>query len=189
MGRRRAFDEEEVLDQALDLFWSRGYRSATPAALVTATGLSKSSLYATFESKDSLFLRVLQRYIDEQVRALGSLLDAPTLSEGLWRMYESLIELGTGGRTCLVCSSTIEGPLGETDVQALVQQGHASIESLLLQRLVRAREEGELDASRDLTDTARFLLATNMGLMVLARANPDPEAMRAIAREAIRAVC
>ena len=67
MARRREFDEQAVVANAMELFWRQGYRATTPRDLLTATGLSKSSLYATFGSKEGLFLAALDAYLDDQV--------------------------------------------------------------------------------------------------------------------------
>ena len=47
-------------------FWKEGWRDTTPQRLVEATGLSRSSLYATFGSKKGLFLAALDLYVEQQ---------------------------------------------------------------------------------------------------------------------------
>ncbi len=189
MARRREFDEATVVNIAMELFWLRGYRAATPSALTDATGLSKSSLYATFGSKQGLFLASLERYVDAQVQVLEAGLKDGRLRHGLERMYDMLLKLGTTGHTCLVCTSTIEAPLEDTAVANAVRRGHEAIEQVLFNRIVRAQLEGDVDASRSPRALARFILNNNMGLMVLARTNPDPHALREVVAEVIRAVC
>ena len=44
------------------LFWERGYEGTSISDLLEGMGLTKSSLYKAFESKESLFRRVLKRY-------------------------------------------------------------------------------------------------------------------------------
>src|SRR6187549_1927026 len=54
MGRPREFEAAEALRQAMHVFWSKGYEGASLADILHATGLSKSSLYATFGDKRTL---------------------------------------------------------------------------------------------------------------------------------------
>ena len=61
MARPREFDEDYVLDQALHVFWDKGYDSTSLADLQEATGLTKSSLYKAFESKEGLGTTDFQR--------------------------------------------------------------------------------------------------------------------------------
>ena len=48
MARPQEFDAGQALKSAMHVFWSKGYEAASLAEILTATGLSKSSSYATF---------------------------------------------------------------------------------------------------------------------------------------------
>src|SRR2546430_2740480 len=48
MPRPKSFDEDAVLDQAVNLFWERGYEGTSLADLETHLGLGRQSLYNTF---------------------------------------------------------------------------------------------------------------------------------------------
>jgi AcrR family transcriptional regulator len=62
MARPRAFEEDEALALAKDLFWERGYLTTSVGDLETATGLSRSSLYMAFGAKRDLFSAALSLY-------------------------------------------------------------------------------------------------------------------------------
>ena len=62
MPRPRAFDEESVLDNAMNIFWSKGFEATSIQDLVNETGLNRASMYASFGDKKALFLRVLDHY-------------------------------------------------------------------------------------------------------------------------------
>lgn len=44
VGRPREFDEDVVLEAAMEAFWQGGYETTSLADLMTATGLQKGSL-------------------------------------------------------------------------------------------------------------------------------------------------
>ena len=48
MPWEKRFDEDEVLDAAMTLFWERGFRGVSMADLVSELGVNRSSLYDTF---------------------------------------------------------------------------------------------------------------------------------------------
>lgn len=66
MGRRRGYDEDEVLDRASGAFLRAGYEGTSVEELVSATGLLRGSLYQAFGSKRGLFLRSLGRRLDSR---------------------------------------------------------------------------------------------------------------------------
>ena len=61
MGRTKQFDHRTALDQAMELFWARGYHATSIQDLVDHLGVNRQSLYDTFGGKDELFKAVLER--------------------------------------------------------------------------------------------------------------------------------
>ena len=48
MAREREFDPTQALDQAVAMFWERGYSETSMEDLVDATGVSRYGIYGTF---------------------------------------------------------------------------------------------------------------------------------------------
>lgn len=61
-GRPRAFDREEALNKALEIFWRLGYEPASVALLCSEMGINPPSLYASFGNKAQLFLEAVRHY-------------------------------------------------------------------------------------------------------------------------------
>lgn len=55
MGRSREFDENVVLQKAMELFWKQGYEKTSLNDLVEHMGIHRRSLYDTFGDKHTLF--------------------------------------------------------------------------------------------------------------------------------------
>ena len=62
MSRAIEFDKDEILDKAMNVFWTKGYESTSMKDLMDATGLLKGSIYNTFDSKENLFILCLEKY-------------------------------------------------------------------------------------------------------------------------------
>ena len=50
MPRPRSFDETEILDRAVQLFWERGYDATSIADLEEHLGIPPDRVYVTFQS-------------------------------------------------------------------------------------------------------------------------------------------
>ncbi|MEM9131693.1 MAG: TetR/AcrR family transcriptional regulator [Actinomycetota bacterium] len=77
-GRPRSFDEIQVLDRSIDVFWQRGYRDVTTRDLEREIGISQSSIYNAFGSKEGLYSEVVGRYRHRLETELLPSLEQPT---------------------------------------------------------------------------------------------------------------
>jgi TetR/AcrR family transcriptional repressor of nem operon len=189
MPRPREFQPDDVLEKAMHEFWERGYRATSVDDLVRATGVQPGSLYGAFRGgKRALFMGSLERYSKLVVpRKLGDL-DGPDASIGEVRAYfDGLVQdlLSPEGRQgCLLVNSAIELAAEDDEVAMVVRGHHARLERNFTAALRTARRRGEVPASVDPAGAARLLVATSQGLMVVGKANPDEEVLRAIVANA-----
>jgi len=182
MARPREFNESEALGDAMQLFWGRGYESASLSEITKATGLSKSSLYDTFGSKHELLLSSLQFYIENMVQpSLAILEEEPSPRRAIERRFEMVIEVSTAPgprRGCLIANTTLE--LGARD-EAVVEQAYA-------QAIERGQAVGEIDPTKDARSLARYIMACLAGMLCLSKAGFDAPKLREIAATAMFAI-
>jgi TetR/AcrR family transcriptional repressor of nem operon len=81
IGRPRSFDEDDLLDQVVDLFWCHGASGTTTRILEAELGVRQSSLYNAFGSKNRLLLRAIDRYNERIDRALVEPIDNDNAGE------------------------------------------------------------------------------------------------------------
>ena len=77
MGRPRTFDRNIAIEQALNLFWEKGYESTTLAQLKKAIGggISSPSFYAAFGSKEGLYKECVEFYLATYAKVTECLWD------------------------------------------------------------------------------------------------------------------
>ena len=93
MARSKAFNEEIVLDKAVEVFWAKGYEAASIQDLVDAMGIQRGSMYATFGGKHQLFLTALDRYGDVVVKKLLEILESKSSAlESVEQFFSQLVE-------------------------------------------------------------------------------------------------
>ena len=69
----------ELLDQALALFFSRGYDNASLNDVIAEAGISKGAFYHYFPSKEALLTALAERFARRTLAELEDVLDAPGL--------------------------------------------------------------------------------------------------------------
>jgi len=62
VARKKQYNETEVLEKAMRLFWKNGYETTSMQMLEKEMGINKFSIYASFGSKQGLFLESLKHY-------------------------------------------------------------------------------------------------------------------------------
>jgi TetR/AcrR family transcriptional regulator, transcriptional repressor for nem operon len=181
MAGVKKFDRDKVLDSAMRLFWQRGYEGTSIEDLVTATGVNRGSLYATFESKCGLFLAALERYVTLFGKPLMPSPDDPDPRSAIERMFETIITRTSDPqwpRGCLMTNTALECPGIGDAVARKVAEGIARQESAIYRLLQHAQAEGKLDPKADARALARFFLGIAQGLNVVNKATADPTILR-----------
>ncbi|MFE4972923.1 TetR/AcrR family transcriptional regulator [Kitasatospora sp. NPDC056651] len=188
MSGRKQFDVEAALDQALRVFWERGYADASLEALGSATGLGRGSLYGTFGSKDALFHKCLDRYAAvygaRYERALASHPSEPKRAvEAFFDVVLDRIADPAVPPGCLVAQSAAQS-------SALTEESGTRVRGLLAlqhQRIRAALACSPADA-RTLDEIATFVVAVNQSLAVLSRAGASDAELRSVTRLACTTV-
>ena len=71
----------KAVDRAMILFWRKGYEGTSLSDLTGGLGITRPSLYAAFGSKQGLFRKVLERYVEVPSRYVTDALKAPSARE------------------------------------------------------------------------------------------------------------
>ena len=173
MARSKAFNEEEVLDKAVEVFWAKGYEATSIQDLVDAMGIQRGSLYSTFGGKQQLFLTALNRYGEVVVKKLLEILDSKDSAfESIELFFDQLVEhLLTAGplRSCLVTNSAIERGLSDEATKQKVLHLIIMIEKGFHQTLLRAQKNGEIAKDCNLISHAEYLTSSMQGLLVMGK--------------------
>jgi TetR/AcrR family transcriptional repressor of nem operon len=187
MPRPRGFEEGDVLDRAMALFWAKGFEAATLDELEAATGLGRGSLYAAFGDKRHLFLRSIEHYLEAAMAGPASRLQPEGGKGALIAFFREVLDAATCDRQprgCMVTNCAVELAARDAEVAARVATHLGRLERRLLAVIAAAQAQGEIAPDREPRQLARLLVACLEGLLVLAKARSD----RAWLDDAVRAV-
>ncbi|MBW9110707.1 TetR/AcrR family transcriptional regulator [Microbacterium ureisolvens] len=183
MPRSRSFDEDELLDAAIELFWAGGYRASSLVDLSAATGVANGSLYQAWGSKWALFLAAFRRYCDRRVVLVEDALSGERDPERMLRqLFDAIVDdcrSRPDRRGCLLVNTVSE--LGtDPDVAEIARSTTAAMEAGVAREL--ARLTGQSPDAAEVADAAAHAIALSQALIQLDRVGRPEAEVRAIAR-------
>jgi len=177
MARTKDFDEEEVLNKAMNLFWDKGYAGTSMQDLVDGLGISRSSLYDTFGDKHSLFIRVLENYRQYAGKQMSELIaNSPSAKATVRTMLENNInELikDKQHKGCFLVNTSVEMAAHDPEVSAMLCDNDSQVEQYFYEAISKGQESGELSQQKDARALARFILNAIKGIRVTAKSVSD----------------
>ena len=193
MADIKHFDPDEALDRVVRLFWERGAATTSIQAVASATGLNRSSLYATFGGKRELYLAALRRYLrDHSHRAFSFVAEDGRGLPVIREFFAGLVELRcTGpyaGWGCMAVNAHAGGERDDPEVRALLDDHHERLRGAMRTALAVARSEGELSPATDVDTAAEILALLAYGVNLRSRAGADAQELRRTVDAALAAL-
>ncbi|MEM7323248.1 MAG: TetR/AcrR family transcriptional regulator [Actinomycetota bacterium] len=174
MARPAKFDDNVILDRATDLFWRDGVDNVSVRDLEDALELRAPSIYRRYHSREQLVARCIDRYVEIEVsgRITRLLINAVDPLDGLRVFFTSVLRPHAGeatSRGCLLTNTAGGSEAAAPAVATAIRRGLDRIEAALADQLERAVAAGLLDRRLDVAATAKALLLSFQGLLLLAR--------------------
>ena len=168
LGRPRKFDENGAREVAMQLFWAKGYEATSLSNLLAAMGISKSSFYQTFESKNTLFEQCLNQYRDILVSTMSEgLANAPT---PMMFIKHALVDVANdtndplGRRGCLMMNTASEFSQRDSNIARCVEAGIQATKDIFLQAVKAAQADGDISSNTRADILADYLVTVVSGL-------------------------
>ncbi|MGC4001948.1 MAG: TetR/AcrR family transcriptional regulator [Pirellulales bacterium] len=171
LGRPRGFDTDLALDQALQVFWRKGYAGTSLADLTAAMEINRPSLYAAFGNKESLFRAALARYVERAGKHYAAALVQPDVRDAvraLWNGGLDLIACPRGPKGCFLIQAALAGDDDSDPLRREAAKQRAKSEKSLRERFARAIAEGDLPADADAAALAKYVATVAHGMSVQA---------------------
>lgn len=186
-GRPRSFDEAHILEQAMMVFWAKGFEATSVSALEKATGLGRQSLYNAFGGKRALYEACLAHYERTRSAAMEACL---TAGGSPLAAIERLFSTWRGAaaescRGCLLLNALAEFGGRDPELLGVVDRVFARQREALADRLRAAQVAGELPSDLDPVKAARRLQATGNGMLLLSKLQPGDDVLDDIVADSL----
>ncbi|RAI42689.1 TetR/AcrR family transcriptional regulator [Rhodoplanes roseus] len=190
LGRPRTFDMDHALDQALQVFWRRGYDGASIAELTQAIGIAPPSLYAAFGNKEGLFRKVLERYVMVRTKFWDEALGEPTARAMIERLLHGTADFMTEACNppgCLLVRGTVACSDMAQDIHQELIARRREGERMVCERLVKAKADGELPEDIDPAEFACYIATVLEGMSIHAAGGATRGDLHKVANMTMRA--
>lgn len=172
-GRPLSFDRDAALEQAMHVFWERGYEAASITDLTAAMGITPPSLYTAFGDKEKLFLEAIERYALGPGSAGPRALKEEATARGAierW-LHESAEELTRPchPRGCMVVMATTNCSVAAEHVQTALSKRRAAAIANVKSRIQQGIDNGELPTDTDAKALSNFYSTVYQGMSMQAK--------------------
>ncbi|MCK1995156.1 TetR/AcrR family transcriptional regulator [Peribacillus muralis] len=177
MVRQRGFDEEKALDDAMLLFWEKGYKATSLSDLTAKMGIQRPSLYSAFGDKEELFEAALRKYTKlhaSQIRA--KLQNTLSVKEAFHTFFKDLVEeeyKEIPNKGCFCINTMVELAPHDEKFEILTREHQMYLSIIFQETIVRGIRSGELESSLNAKALAQTLVVSLIGLTVLMKSRPE----------------
>ncbi|OPH58392.1 transcriptional regulator [Paenibacillus ferrarius] len=177
MGRTREFDEEKVLDAAMQLFWEKGYEATSLSDLTSRMGIQKPSIYAAFGDKKELFEAALRKYMMSRASQVRTRLQKnPSVKDAFRAFFESVVAdeyTENRSRGCFCINTMVELAPHDEKFEILTREHQMYLSVIFQETIERGIQSGELQIGVNAKALSQALIVSLIGLTVIMKSRPE----------------
>lgn len=172
-GRPREFDIEKALLIARDAFWQNGYEGISISDLVALLGIASARIYAAFGSKEALFRKSIELYMEQEGGFVKrALTQTKTAKAFVQKLLLDAVELYTDPnkpKGCMVVLSATNCTEANNNISVWLEELRVKQAELIKQRIAQAINEGELPRVNNSQLLGDYVVTLLDGLAIQAR--------------------
>ncbi len=190
MARSVEFNECEIIQKAMNVFWEKGYHATSMQDLVDAMQINRSSLYNTIGDKHCLFIKCVTSYAEmalketqEKVAKESSALTALTniiRDKAAW-----VVDSEKG---CLGIKTVFEIAPEDAEVRNVLNKNNKLYLKLMTEIIQKAIDDKELDSREDAALLAEYIMTTFTGWKQAFILNQDPIIIKRMSEYLIKSI-
>jgi len=189
MGRPLRHSRDDTVRRAMAVFWKNGFSGTSVRTLGNALDLRPGSIYASFGSKEKLYLEALRMYAHEHGVILSECFQQePTFMRGFESFLHRVVSARDNPRTCMLGKTVSAFETGDRRIRGEAETLMEGLRSLLQREIEQASSRGELPTHCDSEALAQFMQVQLLGLRSYADACTDDRDLDALLQQSMRSI-
>lgn len=171
MGRNRKYERQDVLNNAMGLFWQNGFLATSMSEMTKVTGLNTASMYKEFDDKDGLFVATLDLYRSQiMLPRFQILIEQPNM-RGVEAFLGSVVSGASKEeyKGCLMMNHLAQKHAICPEALEAIDNFCTTMQRLLETALRNAQADGDLASNKSPADLASYIMCCIHGLVLYGR--------------------
>ncbi len=183
-GRPKIFDEQEVVDKAVNVFWTKGYETASADELLEAMGIGKGSFYLAFKGgKKELYEKSLRQYSDRFNKQF--LYDISVSDDPIQLIRNFFMALADDPKSkqmkgCYIGNALVQLSDGDADTKLIAAGLLSGMEDIFTSVIRKAQAQKKLKNKTKPEVLGKYLINLWNGVNVTRRSNPGDQYLREV---------
>jgi TetR/AcrR family transcriptional repressor of nem operon len=186
MARPKNFDEQEVLNKAVDLFWCKGFNATSIQDVVENLCINRASLYDTYGDKHTLFIKALKHYQELQANTLiKAIEDTDRVKDTIREIFDRAVKgilKNESRKGCFMANATLEMASSDEAIAQIVSVNRQNLENAFYQAILKGQQSGEIAPTHHPQALASFIFNTYNGLQVIGKTGADQKTLEDIVK-------
>lgn len=190
MARSVEFNECEIIEKAMNVFWEKGYHGTSMQDLVDAMQINRSSLYNTIGDKHCLFIKCVTVYAEAGLKETQEKVakEKSALQALINIIRDKAAWVVDSEKGCLGIKTVFEIAPEDKEVRNVLTKNSVVYLELMTNLIQKAIDDGELDGSEDASLLAEYIMTTFTGWKQAFILNQDPIIIKKMSEYLIKSI-
>ncbi|MFN3754488.1 TetR/AcrR family transcriptional regulator [Flavobacterium sp.] len=190
MARSVEFNECEIIEKAMNVFWEKGYHGTSMQDLVDAMQINRSSLYNTIGDKHCLFIKCVTVYAEAGLKETQEKVakEKSALQALINIIRDKAAWVVDSEKGCLGIKTVFEIAPEDIEVRNVLTKSSVLYRELMTNLIQKAIDDGELDGSEDASLLAEYIMTTFTGWKQAFILNQDPIIIKKMSEYLIKSI-
>jgi len=190
MARSVEFNECEIIEKAMNVFWEKGYHATSMQDLVDAMQINRSSLYNTIGDKHCLFIKCVTVYAEAGLKETQEKVakEKSALQALINIIRDKAAWVVDSEKGCLGIKTVFEIAPEDKEVRNVLTRNSVVYLELMTNLIQKAIDDGELDGTEDASLLAEYIMTTFTGWKQAFILNQDPIIIKKMSEYLIKTI-